>query len=484
MIKPKGRPATQCSHCRELRKNKQHHTRCKCGAGTSGKHTSACPCLLDKELCTCSKKKKRNSAQPTANSASSDSGLSSSPVNSTSPINIPISKNATFQSNGIDKHTRSDSIGNAIDTRRKKRGSGSSPARLSLLTNLTPSPPNLKANTPISGGLNSDHDTLDLLNTLDSLPITSDLGSAMLSPESFSSELIPSSNNDGYISDIESPLQTTFKNFGLDNKINNGIVATRNTPHSRSSSDDFIVAQGIFGEYAPLTALDNYQGLQNNNGYGIFDYFAFANQHQMEREPRQEATSARQIMANGAVSELSSKLTSSSLTNPQLQRTPTTPASSNRINETQVALFPMLMDNPVDLNDSLCPPNNSISNYVGDNGDSWASGSMANKSVPSLSSINTAFSSNYDHPVPAVKTPSFSANITNPAVTEMNALQFGAGLLDYNGIKPNFYDLGVETVSPKELHTSHISNLGTAGTGIPGMDDLNYGMYEYLTSST
>lgn len=133
----------------------------------------------------------------------------------------------------------------------------------------------------------------------------------------------------------------------------------------------------------------------------------------MEREPRQETTSARQNFANGAVSELSSRLTSS-LTNPQLQRTPTAPTSCNRINETQAALFPMLMDNPVDLNDSLCPPNNSINNYVGDNGDSWAPISMANKSVPSLSSINTAFSSNYDHTIPAVKTHHFLQTLQIP----------------------------------------------------------------------
>ncbi|RKP30063.1 copper-fist-domain-containing protein, partial [Metschnikowia bicuspidata] len=30
MIKPKGRPASQCSHCREQRKIKNSHSSCSC----------------------------------------------------------------------------------------------------------------------------------------------------------------------------------------------------------------------------------------------------------------------------------------------------------------------------------------------------------------------------------------------------------------------------------------------------------------------
>ncbi|RDW29285.1 product required for copper resistance [Yarrowia lipolytica] len=42
-IKPKGRPATQCLHCREARKNKALHVKCKCGSSSS-KHAATCPC--------------------------------------------------------------------------------------------------------------------------------------------------------------------------------------------------------------------------------------------------------------------------------------------------------------------------------------------------------------------------------------------------------------------------------------------------------
>ncbi|TEB34321.1 hypothetical protein FA13DRAFT_1626212, partial [Coprinellus micaceus] len=34
-VKKKGRPATQCNHCRELRKVKQVHVKCACQSRTS-----------------------------------------------------------------------------------------------------------------------------------------------------------------------------------------------------------------------------------------------------------------------------------------------------------------------------------------------------------------------------------------------------------------------------------------------------------------
>lgn len=39
-IQRKGRPVTQCQHCRELRKTKQVHVKCKCGDARSGKGDS------------------------------------------------------------------------------------------------------------------------------------------------------------------------------------------------------------------------------------------------------------------------------------------------------------------------------------------------------------------------------------------------------------------------------------------------------------
>lgn len=75
MIKPKGRPATQCAHCREARKNKQSHVKCKCGTGLSsnGKHSATCPCTLDKELCTCSKNKNKSNNNKNTQICSSSS---------------------------------------------------------------------------------------------------------------------------------------------------------------------------------------------------------------------------------------------------------------------------------------------------------------------------------------------------------------------------------------------------------------------------
>lgn len=55
MIKPKGRPATQCAHCREQRKMKNLHSNCTCG--NKKKHAALCGCHKTSH-CTCKLKQK------------------------------------------------------------------------------------------------------------------------------------------------------------------------------------------------------------------------------------------------------------------------------------------------------------------------------------------------------------------------------------------------------------------------------------------
>lgn len=56
MIKPKGRPASQCQHCREQRKTKNLHTNCTCGKKKN--HSANCGCHKPLTHCTCKLKKK------------------------------------------------------------------------------------------------------------------------------------------------------------------------------------------------------------------------------------------------------------------------------------------------------------------------------------------------------------------------------------------------------------------------------------------
>ncbi|ODV91230.1 hypothetical protein CANCADRAFT_31938 [Tortispora caseinolytica NRRL Y-17796] len=46
-INPKGRPLTQCKHCRDLRKSKNTHSSCACGSYTA-------KCDIEEHNCTCS----------------------------------------------------------------------------------------------------------------------------------------------------------------------------------------------------------------------------------------------------------------------------------------------------------------------------------------------------------------------------------------------------------------------------------------------
>lgn len=60
MIKPKGRPASQCSHCREQRKLKNAHSSCSCGkkGKSPGQHLASCLCHKNSH-CTCPTKEKK-----------------------------------------------------------------------------------------------------------------------------------------------------------------------------------------------------------------------------------------------------------------------------------------------------------------------------------------------------------------------------------------------------------------------------------------
>lgn len=63
MIKPKGRPASQCPHCREQRKLKNTHSSCSCGkmGKSPGQHLASCFCHKNSH-CTCPVKEKKSSA--------------------------------------------------------------------------------------------------------------------------------------------------------------------------------------------------------------------------------------------------------------------------------------------------------------------------------------------------------------------------------------------------------------------------------------
>lgn len=73
MIKPKGRPALQCSHCREQRKLKNTHSSCNCGkkGKSPGQHFALCLCHKNSH-CTCPVKDKKPKPKRAAEVADRD----------------------------------------------------------------------------------------------------------------------------------------------------------------------------------------------------------------------------------------------------------------------------------------------------------------------------------------------------------------------------------------------------------------------------
>lgn len=60
MIKPKGRPSTQCAYCKEQRRIRNSHVNCNCSKKINSKvqHDPSCPCHVTGECSCCSKSKK------------------------------------------------------------------------------------------------------------------------------------------------------------------------------------------------------------------------------------------------------------------------------------------------------------------------------------------------------------------------------------------------------------------------------------------
>lgn len=105
MIKPKGRPATQCQHCREQRKLKNTHISCTCGkkGKAPGNHLALCPCNKNSH-CTCacvtSKKLDKSKKITLKNQSESEMARLSAVTDDGVPLTLP-SQDESFASNYV-----------------------------------------------------------------------------------------------------------------------------------------------------------------------------------------------------------------------------------------------------------------------------------------------------------------------------------------------------------------------------------------------
>lgn len=102
MIKPKGRPSSQCKHCKELRKNKNSHPSGACTCGKNKKPVNAvvkCTCKTG-EPCTCHGRRKRNDSKPSL-SRLSTSDITSPQPESSSSVNLPSSSSFSWTNSSI-----------------------------------------------------------------------------------------------------------------------------------------------------------------------------------------------------------------------------------------------------------------------------------------------------------------------------------------------------------------------------------------------
>lgn len=98
MIKPKGRPSTQCDFCREQRRIRNSHVHCKCPRKINSKapHDPDCPCHVDGRCICCQKKKRKGKDKDKDKEAEAEAALTplakaSDSANGT-PSSVPLSK--------------------------------------------------------------------------------------------------------------------------------------------------------------------------------------------------------------------------------------------------------------------------------------------------------------------------------------------------------------------------------------------------------
>lgn len=324
MIKPKGRPATQCTHCRESRKSKQLHTKCKCSGGPVGKHSSTCPCHIDKELCTCSKNKQprrpasnppptsRLSLTPTtaaaaATAAATVTGQSAAPAPCGSSVSRSSSTTSLASSASRSRHRKS-TIMNSRGPILHPSSSASLSTKLSLMNSnhhltdpeeddplstsslpmLLPFPPASTAEDFSTSAAN------DLLDPFDSsyknhqliFPSSSATslstmmqdqfgGTGSDSFSTFGNFMTSSSNMDGYASDAEPPLQINYPRYQPStrqpNKPNPSKPPPVTLPSSSRGVGEVILStdDSVLDDFTLLSPDDNFELLHHGGGSSL-----------------------------------------------------------------------------------------------------------------------------------------------------------------------------------------------------------------------
>ena len=145
MIKPKGRPASQCLHCREQRKMKNVHISCTCNkkGKSPGTHLALCPCNKNTH-CTCacvsSKKLEKSKKKTLRNHSDSEAALFSTPNDDGLGVNLPnhddsLNSNYVFEDMAENLDTNSglfDLFSNQNDHHTRKRRQKSSRRRVNV----------------------------------------------------------------------------------------------------------------------------------------------------------------------------------------------------------------------------------------------------------------------------------------------------------------------------------------------------------------
>ena len=252
MIKPKGRPATQCSHCRESRRSKQLHTKCKCGTSTKT-HAASCPCHFDKDLCTCAKNKRTasnpppTSKLPPSSASATNGGTASIASGTNSSLSISIPSRSSSSSSLV-------SINNIHHNKHHRHHRKIMTSKMPAQQQLTPiEKPDISMLFPF-GPSESISTNGDLLHSLESSSSLSSLGNM----------------EGGYSSDAAEPPFYYQKKYSQN--IHNKPPRTGLAPRKEAGEIYVNNELSVLDDFTLLSPDDNYEVLSSSVGNGVLEH--------------------------------------------------------------------------------------------------------------------------------------------------------------------------------------------------------------------
>ncbi|KAG0680980.1 hypothetical protein C6P42_004498 [Pichia californica] len=305
MIKPKGRPSTQCPFCKEQRRIRNSHVNCNCSKKINSKaqHDPSCPCHISGE-CTCCAKNKKSKKK----NSQDQSNISTPNSNSNSNISSCHDTKSPLTSTKRDQRKLKSPLDSEIDLKfsinSENNSENTSPIKTPINNNLVSPISTFSTNQLL------DSNTLDLtlssnLNMQNLDLTTNDSISGLITP----SPRIISSNNDMKLNDRDS-INSVLQSWDMASPPmgNSESLASLLSENSYNQSRNNNKLNNKYSRQIGLDPLQNFRSSSNTRPQDISSQqiqHQQQQQQQQHQQQRQQQLIQQQIQQQRGMGEIS-----------------------------------------------------------------------------------------------------------------------------------------------------------------------------------